>query len=55
MKTLTKTFPQTLAAAAVIIGATAMVAMPTQARDLPEIRDDVFQVANSGAYPRSAT
>lgn len=51
MKTLTKTFSQTLAAAAVIIGATAMVAMPTQARDLPEIRDDVFQVANSGAYP----
>lgn len=51
MKTLTKKFSQTLAAAAVIIGATAMVAMPTQARDLPEIRDDVFQVANSGAYP----
>lgn len=51
MKTLTKTFSQTLAAAAVIIGATAMVALPTQARDLPEIRDDVFQVANSGAYP----
>lgn len=51
MKTLAKTFSQTLAAAAVIIGASAMVAMPTQARDLPEIRDDVFQVANSGAYP----
>lgn len=51
MKTLTKKFSQTLAAAAVVIGATAMVAMPTQARDLPEIRDDVFQVANSGAYP----
>lgn len=51
MKTLTKNFSQTLAAAAVVIGATAMVAMPTQARDLPEIREDVFQVANSGAYP----
>ncbi|HET8904949.1 MAG TPA: transporter substrate-binding domain-containing protein [Saccharospirillum sp.] len=51
MKTLTKKFSQTLAAAAVVIGATAMVAMPTQARDLPEIREGVFQVANSGAYP----
>ncbi|WP_028669552.1 transporter substrate-binding domain-containing protein [Saccharospirillum impatiens] len=51
MKTLTKKFSQTLATAAVVIGATAMVAMPTQARDLPEIRDGVFQVANSGAYP----
>lgn len=51
MKTLTKKFSQTLAATAVVIGATAMVAMPTQARDLAEIRDDVFQVANSGAYP----
>lgn len=51
MKTITKNFSQTLAAAAVVIGASAMVAMPTQARDLPEIRDDVFQVANSGAYP----
>lgn len=51
MKTLTKKFSQTLAAAAVVIGATAMAAMPTQARDLPEIRDGVFQVANSGAYP----
>lgn len=28
-----------------------MVAMPTQARELDEIRDDVFQVVNSGAYP----
>lgn len=54
MKTLTKKFSQTLAATAVVIGATSMVAMPTQARDLPEIRDDVFQVANSGAYLPSA-
>lgn len=51
MKTLTRTFSQSLAAAAVVISAAAMVAVPTQARDLPEIRNDVFQVANSGAYP----
>ncbi|MEX1215650.1 transporter substrate-binding domain-containing protein [Saccharospirillum sp.] len=51
MKTFTKKFSQTLATAAVVLGATALVTMPTQARDLPDIRDDVFQVANSGAYP----
>lgn len=51
MKTLTRKFSQSLAAAAVVMGAAAMVAMPAQARDLPEIRNDVFQVANSGAYP----
>lgn len=51
MKTLTKKFSQSLVAAAVVMSAAAMVAMPTQARDLPEIRNDVFQVANSGAYP----
>lgn len=51
MKTLTKKFSQSLVAATVVMSAAALVAMPTQARDLPEIRDDVFQVANSGAYP----
>jgi polar amino acid transport system substrate-binding protein len=48
MKAFTKKLTQTLAAAAVIASA---VAMPVQARDLNEIRDDVLQVVNSGAYP----
>ncbi|MBZ2168250.1 transporter substrate-binding domain-containing protein [Marinobacter sp. F4216] len=51
MKLHIKKFSKTMATAAVAIGATLMVAMPTQARDLPEIRESVFQVANSGAYP----
>lgn len=51
MKALTKKFSQSLAVTAIIASAAAMVAMPTQARDLDEIRDDVFQVVNSGAYP----
>jgi polar amino acid transport system substrate-binding protein len=51
MKTLTKKFSQSLAVAAIVASAAAMVAMPTQARELDEIRDDVFQVVNSGAYP----
>jgi polar amino acid transport system substrate-binding protein len=50
MKTLTKKLSQSLAVA-VVIASAAMVAIPTQARDLAEIRDGVFQVANSGAYP----
>lgn len=51
MKTLTKNFYQSVATAAVVIGATAMVALPAQARDLSEIRANTFQVVNSGAYP----
>lgn len=47
---LTKKLSQSLAVA-VIVASVAMVAMPTLARDLDEIRDDVFQVVNSGAYP----
>ncbi|MGM0982445.1 MAG: transporter substrate-binding domain-containing protein [Pseudomonadota bacterium] len=34
-----------------LIGAISLASLPAQARDLPEIRDDVFRVANSGAYP----
>ncbi|KMQ75566.1 transporter substrate-binding domain-containing protein [Marinobacter subterrani] len=51
MKALTKKFSQSLAVAAIVTSAAVMVAMPAQARDLSEIRDDVFQVVNSGAYP----
>lgn len=50
MKMLTKKLSQSLAVAA-IVASTALVAMPAQARDLAEIRGDVFQVVNSGAYP----
>ena len=34
-----------------LLGAISLASLPAQARDLPEIQDDVFQVANSGAYP----
>lgn len=51
MKAFAKKFSQSLVVAAAIASAAAMVAMPAQARDLADIRDDVFQVANSGAYP----
>lgn len=50
MKMLTKKLSQFLAVAAIGVSV-AMVAMPTQARDLDDIRSDVFQVVNSGAYP----
>ncbi|WP_240549289.1 transporter substrate-binding domain-containing protein [Billgrantia antri] len=33
------------------LGALSLVSLTAQARDLSEIQDDVFQVANSGAYP----
>jgi len=51
MKAFTKKFSQSLATAAVIASAAAMLAMPAQARDLETIRGDVLQVVNSGAYP----
>ncbi|MGP4844717.1 transporter substrate-binding domain-containing protein [Marinobacter sp. 1Y8] len=51
MKAFTGKFYQSLATAALVIGATAMMSMPAQARDLSDIRSDVFQVVNSGAYP----
>jgi len=34
-----------------LLGAISLASLPAQARDFPEIQDDVFQVANSGAYP----
>ena len=51
MKTFTQRFSKTFTAAVAVIGATAVLAMPSHARDLEDIRDDVFQVVNSGAYP----
>jgi|TARA_R110001606_G_scaffold378328_1_gene537930 polar amino acid transport system substrate-binding protein len=51
MKKFTKKISQTFMLAAVISGATAMVSTSTYARDLDEIRGDVLQVVNSGAYP----
>lgn len=41
----------TLAVTALALGMTSMLSVSVQARDLPEIREDVFEVANSGAYP----
>ncbi len=34
-----------------LLGAVTLATLPAQARDLPAIQEDVFQVANSGAYP----
>lgn len=51
MKTFRRKLSQSLATAAVIVSAATMLAMPAQARDLEEIRGDVLQVVNSGAYP----
>ncbi|MFO8045332.1 MAG: transporter substrate-binding domain-containing protein [Halomonas sp.] len=47
----TTSFPRPFISALALLGAISLVSLPAQARDLPEIRDDVFQVANSGAYP----
>ncbi|WP_234283515.1 MULTISPECIES: transporter substrate-binding domain-containing protein [Halomonadaceae] len=46
-----KPFHRSMIGAMTLIGAVSLASLPVQARDLPEIRDDVFQVANSGAYP----
>jgi polar amino acid transport system substrate-binding protein len=51
MKNFTLGFSKTFTTAIAVMGATAVLAMPSHARDLDEIRDDVFQVVNSGAYP----
>lgn len=42
---------KSLTAAALVLGAASMISTPAYSRDLSEIRNDVFQVANSGAYP----
>ncbi|MDW7744996.1 transporter substrate-binding domain-containing protein [Halomonas sp. 1390] len=46
-----KPFSRSLMGALALLGALSLASVPAQARDLPEIREDVFQVANSGAYP----
>lgn len=51
MKKVTRKVSQTLAVTALALGMTTMLSVSAQARDLPEIREDVFEVANSGAYP----
>ncbi len=44
-------FHRPFISALALLGAISLASLPAQARDLPEIQDDVFQVANSGAYP----
>lgn len=44
-------FRRSFIGALALFGAISLASLPAQARDLPEIRDDVFRVANSGAYP----
>lgn len=51
MTTYKTPFKRPLFSAIAILGAMTLASLPAQARDLPEIQDDVFQVANSGAYP----
>lgn len=51
MTTYKTPFHRPIIAAMAILGAITLASLPAQARDLPEIKDDVFQVANSGAYP----
>lgn len=51
MKNHNTSFHRPFISALALLGAISLVSLPAQARDLPEIQDDVFQVANSGAYP----
>ncbi|WP_249975315.1 transporter substrate-binding domain-containing protein [Vreelandella olivaria] len=51
MPTYTQRFTKTFTTAVAVLGATAVLADSSHARDLEEIRNDVFQVVNSGAYP----
>ncbi|MEQ6887973.1 transporter substrate-binding domain-containing protein [Halomonas sp. CS7] len=46
-----KPFSRPFISALALLGALSLASLPAQARDLPEIREDVFQVVNSGAYP----
>ncbi|PRY72032.1 transporter substrate-binding domain-containing protein [Halomonas ventosae] len=46
-----KPFVRPLIGTLALLGAVTLATLPAQARDLPEIQEDVFQVANSGAYP----
>ncbi|KDE38965.1 Lysine-arginine-ornithine-binding periplasmic protein precursor [Nitrincola lacisaponensis] len=51
MKMIKQHLGKSLLAAALVLGSTAFLSTHASARDLPEIRNDVFKVANSGAYP----
>ncbi|MCA1769667.1 MAG: transporter substrate-binding domain-containing protein [Halomonas sp.] len=51
MKNHNTSFHRPLIGAMALLGAISLVSLQVQARDLPEIQDDVFQVVNSGAYP----
>ncbi|MFC2991430.1 transporter substrate-binding domain-containing protein [Halomonas tibetensis] len=51
MKNHNTSFHRPFISALALLGAISLASLPAQARDLPEIQDDVFQVANSGAYP----
>jgi polar amino acid transport system substrate-binding protein len=51
MKLITRKVTHTLALTALAIGMSSLVSVSVQARDLAEIQEDVFEVANSGAYP----
>lgn len=46
-----KVFHRPLIGAMALLGVISLASLSAQARDLPEIQNDVFQVANSGAYP----
>ncbi|KAA0011509.1 transporter substrate-binding domain-containing protein [Billgrantia pellis] len=46
-----KLFHRPLVGAVALLSAISLTSFSAQARDLPEIQNDVFQVANSGAYP----
>ena len=51
MKMMKQRLSKTLVTAALVLGTASIFSTSSMARDLPEIRDDVFRVANSGAYP----
>ncbi|WP_409522965.1 transporter substrate-binding domain-containing protein [Nitrincola sp. MINF-07-Sa-05] len=51
MNKIKQQLAKSLTAAAFVLGAASMVSTPAYSRDLSEIKNDVFQVANSGAYP----
>ncbi len=46
-----KSFHRPLIGALTLLGVISLASMSAQARDFSEIQGDVFQVANSGAYP----
>lgn len=51
MKMIKQRLSKSLLTAALVVATATILSTSAMARDLPEIRDDVFRVANSGAYP----